>query len=135
MYIFRNTHIKVLLVHPVTSAFLFAIIVHDCITYILICLYTHIYIYAYFICIFLSLREDSGFGSWNDGIAAGCHVFRKQTSDPANRKGGSEASCLHLHGGLGFLSAVTSGRFHRGTPIAGWFISWKIPPKWMMTGG
>ena len=22
-----------------------------------------------------------------------------------------------------------------GTPIAGWFISWKIPLKWMMTGG
>ena len=22
-----------------------------------------------------------------------------------------------------------------GTPIAGWFVSWKIPHKWMMTGG
>ena len=24
---------------------------------------------------------------------------------------------------------------NRGTPIAGWFVSWKIPLKWMMTRG
>ena len=32
---------------------------------------------------------------------------------------------------------IRCGGFHShgGKPIAGWFISWKIPLKWMMTGG
>ena len=29
----------------------------------------------------------------------------------------------------------TYGGFHGGSPMAGWFISWKILSKWMMTRG
>ena len=65
-----------------------------------------------------------------------CELVGHGTADAFDilGRGDSERQGLHVWS-LGHQGPYGAFLSQGGTPIAGWFLSWKIPRKWMMTGG
>ena len=63
-------------------------------------------------------------------MTTGAALRRKRPLDESDEKSAVEAAVKHIQ-----VQLEIGGSINVGTPVAGWFISWKIRLKWMMTGG